>query len=402
MQRVLLTGFLAIFLWFCALPRGLSAGGDEGLRKAHALFQAGDYDKAIAEYKALTASESHRRDALLGLAQVRMERGEYQQAEEACQQALRHAPADPVALGLLGQVLQATGRYKLARQDFEKAVRRNPNQLEARLALGKMQWEWGEHQAARVTLQPFIAYYRNNANLTAEELNLIAQACVYLERFRDANDLFYDATKADPKLWQAFVAWGELMLSKYNVADAQGIFQDALKVNPHAAAAHLGLAKCLRSTDFEGAKQEAEAALAINPGLVPAYDFLAELDILTGDLEAALQELEKPLKVNPNSLSTRALRAVCYYFLDDLPKYHEEERTILAVNPHYADVYFEIAESLARRYLFQESVEFYNKALALDPEHWAAHAGLGTSLSRLGEEAAAKAELEKAFSRDPY
>ncbi|HEX9652099.1 MAG TPA: tetratricopeptide repeat protein, partial [bacterium] len=37
-----------------------------------------------------------------------------------------------------------------------------------------------------------------------------------------------------------------------------------------------------------------------------------------------------------------------------------------------------------------------------DPENWSARAGLGTSLSRIGDETAAKAELEKAFANDPF
>ncbi|MFQ5771387.1 MAG: tetratricopeptide repeat protein, partial [bacterium] len=393
---------LFISLHFFLLLTPLPAFEDEGLQKAFRLFQQGKYAKAITQYEKAARKKSLAFKAHLGLAQVFMEKGEYAKAEVSIQNALAISPDHPDALNLSGDILKLTGRYTKAKSNYQNVLQLHPNHLAARLNLGIMQWEWGEKSKARQTLQYFISYYRSYPRLSAKELNLIAQACVYLDRFSDANNLFYDATKSDPQLWQAFIAWGNLFLSKYNISDATGVFEDALKINPNAAEAHLGLARCWQQSNFEKAMQAAKKALAINPNLIAAHNLLAEFELAAGDFKSALKKLEIPFKLNPNALSTRTLRALCFYFLKDTQKFAAEETKILAINPKYGDLYFKLAEIHAKRYLFKESVEYYRKALALNPEHWAARAGLGTSLSRLGQEKAAKAELEQAFAKDPY
>ena len=372
------------------------------LQQAADLFQKGQYEEARARYEKLAGQSNFAVQANLGLARVLQETGEYARAEQACRKALALAPNHPDALSRLGELLWLTGHYDEARQQFRRALQADPNHLAARLNLGRMQWEWGEKDAARRTLQFFISYYYSHPEMGPRELALVAEACIYLDRVRDANNLFREATQKDPSLWQAFVPWGELFLSKYNVADARGVFEDALKANPNCAAAHLGLARSWKFDSIEQARSAARAALRINPNLVPAHDFLAELEIATGDYEAALKKLKPALRVNPNSLSSRAWRAVAYFGLKDRKKFAEEEAALLALNPKYSKLYAELAAMLSRRYLFQESVEYYRKALALDPEDWSARAGLGTSLSRLGLEEEARQELEQAFERDPY
>ncbi|MFQ5822825.1 MAG: tetratricopeptide repeat protein [bacterium] len=393
---------LVICFLFAAFASNLLAFQDNKIQKAYQLFQAGNYEKAIVQFEKAAKQKSLALEAYLGLGRVLMEIGEYAEAEETLQRAMAIYPEHPEALTLLGDIFKRTGRYKKARLNYEKALKRYPNHLSSRLNLGIMQWEWGEKKAARQTLRYFISYYQSHRSLNANELNLVAQAYVYLDRFRDANDLFFDAIKADSNLWQAYIPWGNLFLSKFNIPDAQSVFQDALKINPNSAEAHLGLAKCLLNSSFEKAVQAVEQALSINPNLIEAHNFLAELEIAVGDFKTALEKLEAPLNINPNSLTSRSLQAVCFYFLGDAKKFRNEEEKILSLNPKYGDLYFQIAEVLSKRYLFKESVEYYQKALAIDPDHWAARAGLGTSLSRLGKEKQAKMELEAAFTKDPY
>jgi len=397
--------FVVLFLLFplssqVFLRNARSAQGST-LDEAQRHFQIGEYDRAISEYEALLSGR-HKGAALLGLAKVQLEVGRYEQAEASIRQALISSANRSRSLSLLGDVFQITGRYDEARASFEKALSLNPNLLSARFRLGEMQWRWGQREKARETLNYFISYYRDHRSLSGEDLFWVAQSCVYLDRVRDANGLFNDAVSRDTLFWQAFVPWGNLMLSKYNEGDARGIFEDALRINPKAPAAKVGLAKIFRSTDFPRALAEAEDALTINANLVEAHDFLAELDISAGDSESASAHIEAALQINPNSLTTLTLQAIIYYLADEEDKFRAEENKVLAINPKYGEFYYQIAEILAKRYLFQESVDFYKKAVTLDPQHWSAFAGLGTSLSRLGKEDAAKGDLERSFQNDPF
>lgn len=385
-----------------SLPISLSAQSTPTLKKAHEAFNSGEYETALNYYERATGIRSRAVQGYLGLAGVYLQTGEYSKAEKACRDALEISSRHPEALTLLGEVLQGTGRYQEALEHYHRALAQNPTHLPARLNLGKLQHDLGDRVASRQTLQYFIDYYRSRTSLSAEEIAYVAEACIYLERVRDANNLFYDATKADPNLWQAYIPWGNLFLSKYNEFDALGVFEDALAVNPRAAEAHLGRAKALISENYDQAMSVLDQALEINPNLVEAHNLRAETAIVASEFDEALEHLQTALEVNPNALAARALKALCHYLRDEEQNFAAEEQKILAVNPHYGELYFQIADILARRYLFQESVEFYRKALDLNPEHWLARAGLGTSLSRLGEEEAARQELERAFAKDPY
>ncbi len=396
--------FIFIYLYSILLsdPFVVLATDNEALNRARQLYESGKYEAAIQKFKDVINRKKDAVEANTGLAEVYLATGEYGQALTVCQNALERNPGNPDLENQLGELFLKRGRYADARAQFEKIVKKYPDHLRARLNLGIMQDDWGEKTKSRQTLQYFIAYYQNHLKLSAVELTAIARACSYLNRFQDANTLFFDATKQLSKNGQTYVFWGDLFLEKYNIADAQRTFQDALKINPNLAEAHLGLAKCYRTKSFEKASFAAENALNINPNFVAAYNFLSQLSITMGDYDGALEKLDKALEINPNSLTTRTLRAVCFYSQKKYDDYKAEEKRVLRINPKYADLYYQIADMQAKKYLFKESVDFYLKALALNPEHTAALAGYGTSLSRLGEEKAAKDELEKAFSLDPF
>ncbi len=373
-----------------------------GLARARDHSQKGEYEQAISLFEDLISDATGSVLARIGLINVLLATGDYQEAEKNCRRVLDKHPGHPDAATKLGDILYRRGRYSEARTQYKEVVAAQPDYLAARLRLGEMQWQWGEKDKARATLQYFISYYRQHPRLTAEQLSLIAQACIYLDRFRDANSLFNEATKTDKNYWQAYVPWGELMLSKYNISDAKGIFQDALQANPNAAEAHLGMARVLKSSEIPLAIAAAEKALEINPNLAAAHSFLAELRIAMGRPADAKEHIKNALAINDKSLSARTLQALAYYLSDEKASFAAEERKILSINPAYADLYYELAELLARRYLFQESVVYYRKATALDPEHWSAYSGLGTSLSRLGDEDGARLELERSFKKDPF
>lgn len=375
---------------------------DEHLQRAWQLYQNGEYADAIEAFEDLSERPGLTLQASLGLVHTYLQTGKYGKARDLCLTLRRQTPGEPDVLTLLGEVYRMTGKYDEARELFEQVVQQHPGHLQARLNLGVLQQEWGQAERARQTLEYFISYYQSHLNLQPEELTLIARACVYLNRVRDANALFQEATGMRPDYWQAYVPWGNLFLSKYNVPDAQRTFDDALKTNPNLAEAHLGLAKCYRDKNYEKAQAEVQRALAGNPNLVAAYDLQAELNLLTGEYAQALEKTSQALEINPNSLTTRTLRAVCFFNQKRMEEFRKEEQKILSVNPRYAGLYYQIAESLSRKYLFRESVEYYRKALALKADFPAARAGYGTSLSRLGEERLAKQELEKSFSRDPF
>src|SRR5690348_12050475 len=72
-----------------------------------------------------------------------------------------------------------------------------------------------------------------------------------LEQYQAANEAFRTAAAQNPQSGAIRVRWGRLLQARFNDTDAEGLFNEALKLNANYAPAYLGLA--LVSADgFDG------------------------------------------------------------------------------------------------------------------------------------------------------
>jgi tetratricopeptide (TPR) repeat protein len=367
------------------------------LERGWDFFYRGEYGAAVQAFERAAESPAAR----LGQSRALEEMGEYDRARAVVWEAHHQAPSAALA-NRLGEMALHAGDHTEARRYLEEALRLDPILRPARLNLAILQWHRGERAAARRTFLTLIDYYQSAKLLAAEDIFLAARACNYLERFKDANRLFNEATKLAPANWTFYVPWGDLFLEKYNVADARSVYQDALKINPQAVPALCGLARCVATEDMGEAMKLAQRAVTLNPSSPPAQTTVAELFLVVNDEKSATAALDKISSRFPNYLPALALRAILADRRNDADAVARLCQQAAQINPKAPDIYIRLGEDAARRYLFRESVVFFRQALALDPENWTAAAELGTSLSRLGEEKEAKALLARAFERDPF
>jgi tetratricopeptide (TPR) repeat protein len=196
--------------------------------------------------------------------------------------------------------------------------------------------------------------------------------------------------------------WGELFLEKYNTPEAVDAFTTALKADPKAIAAHLGLARALLDENASASADSARAALALDESSVGARLILAELALDERKLSDARQEIDKALAVNPGSLEALALSAAVAHLQDRRPDFDSIVSKALAINPRYGDIYRVPGSQVAAHYRFDEAVALTQKGLEIQPDYPRALADLGMHLLRTGDEPGARAALEKAFKLDAY
>jgi tetratricopeptide (TPR) repeat protein len=196
--------------------------------------------------------------------------------------------------------------------------------------------------------------------------------------------------------------WGELLLEKYNTPEAVDSFGTALKADPKAVAAHLGLARALLDENATAAADSARAALALDESSVGAHLIFAELALDERKLADARQEVDKALAVNPGSLEALALAAAVAHLQVRTQDFDAIVARALAINPRYGDIYRVPGVQVAAHYRFDEAVALTQKALEIQPEYPRALADLGMHLLRTGDEPGARAALEKSFRLDAY
>ncbi len=217
-----------------------------------------------------------------------------------------------------------------------------------------------------------------------------------LEQYDQANEEFRMATAppdSDP-LYR--VRWGMLLHDRFNNTDAVGLFQEALQRDPKNAQAYLGLA-IVSADGFDGkATDYSNRALVLDPKLVAAHEFAANLALGNADTEHAIAQSDEALSLSSDALDAMAIRAAVELLADRSPDPWLDK--MRKVNPGYGPGYARVAHYLELNYRFEDAIVYYRKAIEADPRYWPARSQLGISLMRMGEEKEPFEQLEMCYN----
>jgi tetratricopeptide (TPR) repeat protein len=277
------------------------------------------------------------------------------------------------------------------------ASRTSPN--DAALELGLLLQQLGRKAEADRWLNAVVSSSRA---ATAADLVRIGRAAQALGEFREANEAFQEAAERAPKDAAVNVAWGRLFLQTHNHAEAAKSFQMVIESDPKSAAALEGLAEALSEDNPPAALTMARRALEADPSYAPAHLLVAGLLLDRGEREEAGKSIDAVLAVNSSSLEGHALRGAIAYLEGRQADFQNEIAIVRKINPSYGEAYRIAGDHAARSYRFGEASDLTKQALAIDPDNIRAHAELGIQLLRTGDEADARASLERAFKADPY
>jgi tetratricopeptide (TPR) repeat protein len=369
-------------------------------RAALSALSANDKATAIMLLDAVVSADPSDAPSLLLLADLLIRQGDTAQARAL----LLLSPGDPDALARLAALSLDLGRPKEARAHIDAALKLSPHHPCATLHLAQLFELSGKRKQARPHLTSLLDRYNSAKLFSAQDLTCAGIAAQSLELFEEANKIFFAAHDADPLDPTPLIHAGSLLLTKFNLRDAQATFDQALSLDPSHPDALLGSARAALDGDFNLplARSLALQALSLNPSHLPSLALLAHLCLLDDDTDQARSYLSQALKLNPSHLPSLSLLAASHYLDDDAPSLAATQAAVLKLNPEYAPLFTTLAEHAEASHRYVESIDLYKKALALDPSHWAAFQGLGLALTRAGDDAAGLEYLRKAFALDPY
>jgi tetratricopeptide (TPR) repeat protein len=334
--------------------------------------------------------------------------GQYAAAIETATDLLTLDAKRSDLLTLLGEAQQAVGDLEAARLSFEGAYGLNgAGRLEAMQKLGSLARYQGDTEIATRWLDRVLAHYDTHPDLDSSELAAVAAAAAALGDTRpgfyhDAVRLYAEAALTDRNNVAAHVALGELLLDKYNNAEALDTFREALAIDADYAPALLGLARSEHFDNSADAMLTLNASLESNPNYVPARTFLAQLLIESEQYEAAEEQALLALQTNAKALQTLAVLAAVYNHKGDQAQLDQTVDRTLAINPRYADLYNTVAEIAVKNRLYQDAVDFAQRAVDMDPGSWRGYAILGLNQLRVGEMEAGHTNVARAFEGDPF
>src|SRR5581483_3908112 len=193
-----------------------------------------------------------------------------------------------------------------------------------------------------------------------------------LEQYEDANAAFRAAVARDEKNAHYRVRWGLLLHERFNNVEAAKLFEEALQRDPKNADAYVGLAQVSADAFDDKAREYVDKAIEIDPNHVEAHELLADLALQDSDDKTALEAADAALKLSPEALDAMAIHAAADLLADRADSADTWIKKMLAVNAGYGQGYALIASHLVLHTRYQDGVDYYRKAIALDPRLWSA------------------------------
>ncbi|HTM32795.1 MAG TPA: tetratricopeptide repeat protein [Vicinamibacterales bacterium] len=321
--------------------------------------------------------------------------GQYEEVEKLT----AAQPADAAMVLLRAKSAAAVGDYARAESLLQPLAAKAPGS-EAAVELGRLQIYQGKKAEARKTLQ-LILLAAQDAETVRDFLSA-SRAARALGQSENAKEYLQDASSIAPDSVEVNTEWGELLLEKYNRAEAVRSYEMALKADADNPVALIGMARALSEDNPPQAVALAQRVLKANPRDVDALLVMAETTIGKDRKPEAKEWLAKARAVNPKSREALALEGAIAYVDGDTETFKAREAETLKIHPADGEYYRVVGSVTAGYYRFDEAVEHVRRAIQVDRENWRAYADLGAHLMRTGDERGARRALETSFRQDPY
>jgi Tfp pilus assembly protein PilF len=216
-----------------------------------------------------------------------------------------------------------------------------------------------------------------------------------LEQFEEANREFRAAEKNNPNSAALKTEWGLLFLERFAPGDAAKLFAEAVAADVNFAPAYLALARVAAEGFDKRAPELAGQALQHDPKLFQAHELLAYLALEDSEPKKAEEAAQKAIAISNEALDGMAVLASIDW-LDGKEQSAWMQR-ILKINPVYGEAYATGAHFFEINRRYSEAIQYYRKALDLNPSLWAARSQLGVNLMRQGADAEARQQLERSY-----
>ena len=202
---------------------------------------------------------------------------------------------------------------------------------------------------------------------------------------RAANGLFQAAIKEYPQDAGVRARWGELFLVTHQNDEAVKLFQEALELDEHNAAATIGLAKVAAGRFEEKTREFAKVVIERIPTTRSRRICCWRARrSKTARSTTADKELDSGARAREKA-RFHAARDLCLKASVDLLRGTTDSpwtKRALALNPGYGEAYATPAYFYVITRRYREAIALLQKAVEIEPDLYSAHADLGVNLLR--------------------
>ncbi len=415
---------LSLFCCACiALANATGYAQATALSDAEQLLLRGNYLESNAAFAKLR--DLFPVQATLGLARGHWGQGQVDEATEQLDRQLKQSPTSAQLHAERARFALLSGDLDLCRQHTQQVLVADAENIQALWVQAELWRVEGKIAEACKAYRALSELYDQKGRYDQKERSIqsprqlyyLAQALAQHARFNQDQKRFRQLTSQvylrmlslEPNFWPAHHQSGLLLLEKFNAADAESAFNDALQINPQAADVHVGLARlALNEFQLDRARRHLERALQTNPKHQAAFHCQADLEFASLQPHKALQALQTAQKINPHDPETLGRLAAAHQLLvTPNSEIHRQALSQLIDNvktgsKNVGEFYAACGAALEQARRYPQSAVQLRAAIEALPQLLGPRGRLGMIEMRLGHEVKARRWLEESFERDPY
>ena len=227
-----------------------------------------------------------------------------------------------------------------------------------------------------------VAKVGKNSNVNTEAYQLYLKGLFQLNRrtgesFKQAAELFKQATEKDPNYAPAYVGLGRTLMNfptwslappKDSYPQAKAAALRAVELDESLGDAHTIFGRCLNEFEWDraGAEKEIRRAIELEPNNPYAYSQLADILTFQKRFDEATVAARREIELDP--LSKRNSLANSLFGARRFDEVIAEIKEVQALDPTYADNYWNLSWAYFGKGSYREAVATLQKLVELDDD----------------------------------
>ncbi len=340
------------------------------LTEALSLHQAGRLPDAERIYRQVLVAQHDNFDCLHLLGVISHQRGNYAQAVQQIDAALKRNPDNVFALSNRGNALKELKRLDEALASYDRALKLQPDYADGHYNRGNTLKELERFADAlasydrAITLRPDFAEAHSNRGIILHAL----------KRFSDALSSYDRAIALRPNYAEAFSNRGNTLNELKRLEDALASFDHALVLRPDYVAALSNRGNVLNEMRrFEEAVASCDNALKLQPNYAKAHSNRGNALHEQQRFAEALASHDRALALRPDYAEAHYNRGNALKALQRFDEALASYDRAIALRPHYAEAFSNRGVTLEDLRRFDEALISYDRAVTLRPDYAEAH-----------------------------
>jgi tetratricopeptide (TPR) repeat protein len=232
-------------------------------------------------------------------------------------------------------------------------------------------------------------------------LNRRAEARASMQRVNEQLAQFADSPELRQISARVQIALGEIALAESNAGEAEQAYRRALELSPGSARAHSGLAEVLLAGGkYDEAIAEAKKALTAGDDRAATFSLLGMAQTIRGKYDEALPNLTEALKRDPKNSIALLYRAEVFISRQRFDEAIADLRSALEIEP-LTRTRLRLAAALMQSKKYDEAIALYREALKDEPSNAEARTALAVAMIESGKGDEAISQLEALIKAEP-